>query len=478
MIFVYIILGLIAILFFVCILRFWLLKKSDKPQVSEVSSKEALHFAETFKEMIQIKTLSYHKDKQNDQPFVELKTWMRKTFPHVFETMEETSFKGESLLMHWKGASNERPIIIMSHLDVVDVDKDAWDHGPFSGEIIDGEIFGRGTLDTKSTVFAFYQACESLIKEGFQPKQDVYLFSSTDEEIQGVGAETCVNYLQSKGVTPYMVLDEGGAIVSDSLPTVSQPLAMVGVVEKGYANIQFVAKSKGGHSSTPPKHTPIARLSAFIHAVEKRFPLKTKMIPEVESIFKETAPYMKGLNRFLFINMWLFKPVIQWLLPKLSPYGRALLSTTIAFTMMEGSHQVNVIPSEATVTANLRIHPIQNVDDSFRVLHTMAKKYDVEAILLEHRNETPLTSTAGKAYQDLKAAILQVFPDVVVLPYVMLGATDCRHFNQLTDGALRFSPIRMNQKELSKMHGHNESIRISTLVEAIEFYKTVIKNHQ
>jgi carboxypeptidase PM20D1 len=473
-----VLLAVVVLIFMVCFWRFIVFKKKDLPKAQNINEKDALDMAEKLKQMVQIKTLSYRKELNNDQPFVELKSLMKSLFKHVFETMEEIAFPGESILMHWKGKDDQRPIVLMSHLDVVDVDQDAWDEPPFSGHIVNGEIFGRGTLDTKSTVCAFYQACDDLIASGFKPEQDIYLFSSTDEEIQGFGALKAVEYLKDKGVQPFLVLDEGGAIVSGGLPTVSQPLAMVGIVEKGYANIQFVAKSKGGHSSTPPKHTPIARLSAFVNDVEKNFPLKTQMIQEVEDIFKVAAPYMKGINRFLFINMWLFKPLIKWMLPKLSPYGRALLSTTIAFTMMEGSSQENVIPSEASITANLRIHPIQNVEDSYQVLKKLAEKYDVEAHLLKHRNETNMTKTTSKAYAYLSQSIQKAFPDVVTSPYVMLGATDCRHFDQITEGALRFSPIRMNQSELSKMHGHNESIRITTLVEAVQFYKTIIKNHQ
>jgi len=166
------------------------------------------------------------------------------------------------------------------------------------------------------------------------------------------------------------------------------------------------------------------------------------MIPEVEQIFKSAAPYMKGVLRFLFVNIWLFKPLIVWLLPKMSPYGRALLSTTIAFTMSKGSEQANVIPSEAYVIANLRTHPIQNVKESFEVIQSIALKYDVEAELLEHREASPMTDISGDAYHYLNQIIKQVFPDV----------------------------------ELSKMHGHNESIKISTLVEAVRFYQTIIKN--
>lgn len=476
MIYLELLLAVIILVCLVCLWRFIVLKKPNKTGKVVIDEVLAETLAKSFSQMVQIKTLSYQGS--NKAAFIELKQTMESLFPNVFKTMVKKEFPGESLLMHWKGLEQTRPMLIMSHLDVVGVDASAWTEKPFGGEIKSGEIFGRGTLDTKSTVYAFYKACEDLIKSGFTPNQDIYLFSSTDEEIQGNGAPQAVEYLKSIGVKPYLVLDEGGAIVTNGLPGVTQPLAMVGIVEKGYANIKFKALSKGGHSSTPPKNTPIARLSAFVNDVEKHFPLKTKMIPEVENIFKVAAPYMKGFNRFLFINMWLFKPLLVKLLPKLSAYGRALLSTTIAFTMMEGSKAVNVIPSEASITANLRIHPIQNTEDCFNTLQKIAAKYDVEAELLQHRNESKMVDISHKQYQYLKQTIHSVFPDVDVSPYLMLGATDARHFDLISDHALRFSPIRMDQSELSKMHGHDESIHITTLVEAVNFYQTLIKNHQ
>ncbi|HKL47206.1 MAG TPA: M20/M25/M40 family metallo-hydrolase, partial [Candidatus Izemoplasmatales bacterium] len=434
-------------------------------------------YAKVLAKMVQVKTLSYDEEKDNKEAFIQLKDVMASIFPHVFETMTTKTFKGEGILLHWQGKDKQKPIVLMSHLDVVDVEESAWDYPAFSATIKDGEIIGRGTLDTKSTVFAFYQACEGLIKDGYQPNRDVYLYSSTNEESSGPGASYAVDYLKAQGIEPFLVLDEGGAIVTGALPTVKKPLAMVGIIEKGYANLAFKAKSKGGHSSTPPKNTPIARLSAFVNDVENHFPLKTKMIPEVEHIFKTAAPYMRGLLRYLFVNLWLFKPLIVKLLPKMSPYGRALLSTTIAFTMMEGSTQANVIPSQATMTANLRIHPIQDIDESVAVLRKIAEKYDIEVDVLAHRKASPMTDIKGPAYKYLEKTIKEVFPDVQTSPYVMLGGTDCRFFSQISKGALRFSPIRMHQNELSKMHGHNESIRISTLVEAVRFYQTIIQNH-
>ena len=390
--------------------------------------------------------------------------------------MKVENFPCESILLHWQGKKHDKPVVLMSHLDTVDANEDNWQKKAFAGEIIGDEIYGRGTLDTKSTVFSFYKACEELIKENYVPEQDIYLFSSTDEEISGLGAKKAVDFLKEKKVKPFLVLDEGGAIVTNALPTVKKPLAMVGILEKGYANIKISAKSFGGHSSTPPKNTPIARLAKFINEVETKFPFKTEMIKEVEDIFKNTAPFMKGLNRFLFVNMWLFKSLITNLLPKMSPYGRALLSTTIAFTMIKGSDAENVIPEEAYVIANIRTHPIQDVATSFKVLEELAKKYNLEAEIISSRETSPMTKTNSLAYKYLEDTIAKIFPDAKTSPYIMLGGTDCRFFTEISEGALRFSPIRMDNSELKKMHGVDESIRITTLVEAVNFYQTIIKN--
>ncbi|MFW5793965.1 MAG: M20/M25/M40 family metallo-hydrolase [Bacillota bacterium] len=476
MYFLYGLIGLIVLVFLVAYLRFLFIKETNCIKPNEVDQKLAKAYAKELQSLIKIKTLSYKEAKNNEDQFIKLKEKLRELFPNVFKTMTEKNFPGESILLHWPGKKADKPVVLMSHLDTVDANEENWQHKAFAGEIIDDEIYGRGTLDTKSTVFSFYKACEELLKDNYLPEQDIYLFSSTDEEISGLGAKKAVDYLKTKKVKPFLVLDEGGAIVTNALPTVKKPLAMVGILEKGYANIKFSAKSFGGHSSTPPKNTPIARIAKFINEVETKFPLKTEMIKEVEAIFKNTAPYMKGLNRFLFVNMWLFKPLITKLLPKMSPYGRALLSTTIAFTMIKGSEAENVIPEEAFVIANIRTHPIQDVNSSFIALEKIAKKYDIQAKIISSREASPLTKTNSLAYKYLETTIAKVFPDAKTSPYIMLGGTDCRFFNEISEGALRFSPIRMDNSELKKMHGLDESIRITTLVEAVNFYQEIIKN--
>ncbi|MCK5732357.1 MAG: M20/M25/M40 family metallo-hydrolase [Tenericutes bacterium] len=472
-------LGILLVLLFIAFINTIIIKdRSVTPELEPIDSKLADKYANEFSKMIKIKTLSYTKKQDNYQQFRKLQEEMKNLFPNVFKTLDQTVFKGESILFKWVGKSNDKPMVLMAHQDIVPASKADWKFDPFSGKVTDTDIHGRGTLDTKGTLYAFFKAIDELIESGFSPEQDIYISSSTDEEISGFGAELAVEELNKRGVKPYIVLDEGGAIVTGSLPSAGKPIALIGVIEKGYVNIKFTAKSKGGHSSTPPKNTPIARLSAFINDVETHFPLKSKMIPEVADIFKTAAPSMSGLYRFLFGNIWLFKPLLTVLLPKINSFGRALLSTTIAFTMSSGSKAANVIPSEAYVIANLRTHPIQDINSSFKVLEALAKKYDIEAVITESREASPISSTTNDMYQYLIETIKKNYPDVLVSPYIMLGGTDCRFFSEITDSAFRFSPVRMTNKELSKIHGKNEAIRKSALVEAVNFYKDFIYNHK
>ncbi|MDT8336992.1 MAG: M20/M25/M40 family metallo-hydrolase [Candidatus Izemoplasmatales bacterium] len=480
MVFLYIFLGVLVflvLLLLIALINMLFLKEQPFNKPLDLDFSKSNNYALKLKKMINVETISYNVKSDNSKSFIKLKNVMKDLFPNVFKIMEMKEFKGESIILKWTGKSQDKPLVLMSHIDTVPAVNVDWQYDPFSGEIVGEEIFGRGTLDTKSTVFGFYQACEELISQGYVPEHDVYLASSTDEETSGFGAGLTVEWLKEKKVTPFLVVDEGGTVLSNSLPSLTRPMAVVGILEKGYVDIKLTAKSFGGHSSTPPKNTPIARLSALVNDIEQHFPLKTKMIKEVEAIFKTAALSMKGINKYLFGNMWLFKGLLTRLLPKLSPFGRALLSTTIAFTMMKGSDAENVIPAEAWVIANLRTHPIQGVDESFKVIQKLAKKYDVEAEITSFRETSKTVDIDGEGYKYLASIIKKTFPDAIVSPYIMLGGTDCRFYSEISDAALRFSPVRMDNEELKKIHGNNESIKINSLVEATNFYKELIKNN-
>jgi len=441
---------LLTLLLIAVIRAIIIVRPSVQKKPIEIDLKTQRAYGEGLAKLVQFPTIA-SPDGSISKELAGMHQSMKTLFPNVFQTMEIKVFENGSLLAKWAGIRPElEPLVLMAHQDVVPAPTEGWNHDPFAGVIENGEVIGRGTFDTKCTLYAFYQACEELILSGFKPQTDIYLASSSDEEVFGKGAEMTVEYLKKLGIRPKLVLDEGGAIVSGSLPTSTTPIALIGVLEKGFVNLKAIAKSKGGHSSTPPKNTPIAHL------------------------FSTAAPTMKFPYRLLFGNLWLFKGLMTKLLPKINPYGRALLSTTIAYTMMKGSDAANVIPNEAVILLNCRTHPIQDITSTTEVLRKIAQKYDVQIEIESGHEASPIVSTQSDAYQQVIASIKTIFPDVLISPYVILGGTDARHYTAISDAALRFSPIRATNQDLKKMHGINESLKLEALAEAVVFYKHLI----
>lgn len=470
-------LGLLITLLVIAVIRALLMKPAVGTRTPVVASEETKQkYADGLGKMIRVVTIA-QQDVCMPEPFLELQKVMDEVFPYVAKVVEKTVFEGGSLLYRWKGKNpNASPIVFMAHQDVVPAPSEGWNHPPFSGLYENGEVHGRGTFDTKGTLFAFFQAAEELIQSGFQPDVDVYFASSCDEEIMGHGAMDTVAWMKSQGIKPSLVLDEGGAIVEGVLPTSNMPMALLGILEKGYIDLKIVARSSGGHSSTPPRNSPIARLSKFVVDLETHSPMKAKMIPEVRDLFQTAAPTMAFPYRLLFGNLWLFKGLVTKLLPAINAYGRALFSTTVAFTRIKGSDANNVIPSEASLIVNMRPHPIQDADASIEAIKKRAKKFDLDVEVLNARACTSIVDIKGPVFRQVVQAIHEVFPDVLVSPYVILGGTDARHYQEICDATIRFSPVRATNEDLKKMHGLNESIGIDSLVEAVAFYQHVMKN--
>src|SRR3954452_5783628 len=151
---------------------------------------------------------------------------LRAQFPLLHAHLELTRIGSHGLLLRWPGRHRDRPVVLMAHLDVVPVDESApWRHPPFSAEIVDGAVWGRGTLDDKGCVTAICEAVERLLGTDHRPNQDLWLSFGCDEEVSGTAAEAAVAELVRRGVRPWLVLDEGGAIALEAFPGVSRAVA-------------------------------------------------------------------------------------------------------------------------------------------------------------------------------------------------------------------------------------------------------------
>ncbi len=397
---------------------------------------------------------------------------LRELFPRVHALCEIHDFDG-SLLYRWPGQGKAAPIILMSHQDVVEAGG-TWKHGPFSGDIdAEGRVWGRGAVDTKGSLFCIFEALEELMAAGFVPQGDVYLASSCTEEIAGDGAPATVRYLTEQGVKPSLVLDKGGMILESPIAGARGLYAMVGVVEKGYADVKFIARSHGGHASAPGKNTPLVRLGKFMAEVEDRSPFARRLSPTMEEMFRRLSPNMDLPLKLVLSNLWLFRPALLKVLPSINASAAAMTQTTIAFTTANGSDGLNVLPQEAWVTGNLRL--IHHQPDSLEAIRTAAAKYDIEMEILHQDAPCPVVTHDSEQFRLIEAVCGAVYPGVQVTPYVMTGGTDAKFYKDLCPHCIRFAPLFIDEGQYASIHGLNENLFQGALPHGVDFYKQVVQ---
>ena len=433
---------------------------------------EALRLARKLAAMIQYDTTS-HAGQDEAEKFRGFHAVLAELFPLVHRELERTEIDG-NLLYYWKGVRSEKPILLMSHQDVVPAEG-TWTHAPFSGDIADGKVYGRGASDTKCSVMAFFEAVEQLLAEGYTPPVDVYLASSCTEEWGGDGAPKLVEELKRRGVELFLLCDEGGGIIREPIAGIPGNFAMIGVFEKGKGDVKFTARSNGGHASAPAKNTPIPRLAAFITEVERHSPFRRKMMPEVAAMFQALAPYASFGLRLVFGNLWLFRPLLTVLMPKLSAQAGAMLQTTIAFTVQSGSDAYNVLPQEASVGANMRFIPHQGMKESLAIIEAKAARYGLETEVLHANDYTEPVDIHDEAFELFRRVVEETFPGLPSSPYVMTGATDAQFYQPICRNCLRFAPVIYGPEQMKGMHGLNENIEYNCLPGAVRFYKNLIR---
>ncbi len=463
--------GAVLILLLIAVVRTLLIPSKQSTYVPAPDEAQARRLADKLAAMVRCETVSVPDTDQREK-FLRFHAVLSELFPRVHAHLEKTEIDG-NLLFRWKGRASDRPLVLMSHQDVVPAEG-VWTHPPFSGDIADGKVWGRGTSDTKCSVMAFFEAVEQLLAEGYTPPQDVYLSSSCTEEWAGDGCPKLVAELKRRDVRPWLVVDEGGGIITEPVGGIHGNFAMLGVFEKGKADVTFTARSRGGHASTPQKGSPLARLADFMHHMEHRGVFRRRMPAEVASMFETLAPYASFPLKLVFSNLWLFRPVLLRVLPMISAQAGAMIRTTIAFTMARGSDACNVMPQEASVSANVRFIPHQGMKESLAVLERTARKYGLEMSAAHASDVSRSCDIRGEAFRTVERTVAAVFPGCPSSPYVMTGATDARFYEEICDSVVRFAPVVYGPEQMNGMHGLNETIGISCLPGAVAFYKKLI----
>ncbi len=476
MIVLWIALALLALFLAVVLMRAALFRPLPEPKMEmeplEFDREKAVRDLQA---MIRCRTVS-DKDKANEDEaeFKKLLGLLPQMFPKVYASCTLHRPDPRALLFHWKGREEGDPTVLMAHYDVVSVVEENWEKPAFEGIIEEGVLWGRGTLDTKGTFNGILQAVEHLIGQGFQPQKDIYLAFGGDEEIKGKGAPAIVAWFKEHQIHPAMVVDEGGAVVENVFPGVKRPCAVVGIAEKGLMNVSFEVSGNGGHASAPPPHTAVGMLSAACVKIENH-PAPRRFTPSAKGMFNVLGRHSTFLYKVIFANLWCFLPVLDMICKKSGGELNALMRTTCAFTTMQGSKGLNVMPPYARMTANLRIISGESVESTMAYIKKTVDDPQIKITCMEGCDPSPVSKTDCGEWEQLSAAIRGTWPDALVSPYLMLACSDSRHYRDLSDKVYRFSAMALSKEERGSIHGNNERVPLETIEKTVEFYLRLIK---
>ncbi len=433
----------------------------------------ARHLAEA----VRIRTVSHQDAAANDpREWDRLHAWLQATYPAAHAAMTRTVVAGHTLIYTWPGRDPARPpFILMAHQDVVPVtpgtERD-WHHPPFDGVIADGAVWGRGSIDDKGSLVALFEGLEALATQGFVPRRTLIVVSGHDEEAGGSGAAAAAQWLRDRGVHAEFALDEGLAVVSD-LPLVSQPVAMIGVGEKGYATLKVTAPAAGGHSSAPPPETGVETLARAVLAIaDHDFPPEFR--GPAADMLRELAPHAGFGVRLAVANEWLFRPLLVRQMAA-TPVGAASLHTTIAPTMLRGSPKENVLPQDATAWINYRIAP---QDTAAGVLERARQATRALDVRLEWEggvayDPSPVSSSRSDAFR-LIATLASDGGMLPVAPGLVTATTDSRHMAGIATDVYRFQPIVLSLAAAAMIHGTDERLTVDNLRRMCEFYARLV----
>lgn len=453
-------------------------KRNLLPESARINASDAdnARYARGLKKMVDCRTV-WTQTGINREEYARFYQVVAELFPTLHSTAEKLTFGDGCFFYIIRGDRAEKNILLMSHHDVVD-GGDGWNTDPFCATESGGYLWGRGTIDTKTPLFAQLQAAEELLCQGYRfPGINLYIGSSHNEEVSGDGMVLAVEAFKAQGIRFEIILDEGGAITSGMIPGVRAKSAMVAVHEKSRHHYLCTASRRDtGHTGlTPSSDSLVSRMAAFIAEVDRTKIYRGKFHPEVRATFRYHAPYMSFPMNLLFGNLTLFSPIIKKIMLTI-PQTRAMLSTSCSFTSVFAGKQEHPTFRAQEAEASLFLRCVRE-DDLYAGLEKIkriAKKHGITLQEVE-RDYCQPTDFRGTAYQMLEDVLNKHFPDVIVAPFLLTAGTDARRFSDIADAILRFAPIDLNKEQFASIHSCNEHIGIRNIGQCVLFYKAFIR---
>ena len=442
--------------------------------------------AERLSRLIQLDTVSSTVAAQGTGPFEEL---LEELYPLVHRRLRKERLGERGLLFSWDAGgggaglhspaasrpAEDAPAVLMAHFDTVPAVAEEWSFPPFSGRIENGAVHGRGAVDDKGALVTLLDAVENLLAQGVTPARPVLISLGGDEETEGPSAKAVSEELYARGIRPWLVLDEGGAVVGAPLPGLDQPSAMVGVAEKGAVTVTLTAVAPPGHASTP-RRAPSApeRLAKALTRLRKN-PFPKRLNSTARTMFAAYESVATGRAKALVTLAPKLGPLTARALATLGGEPAAVVQTTLAVTMLDSGTAHNVIPNTASATLNLRLAVGDSVEQVVATLKRAIRDDAITVTLVEGYPASPESRTDSAQWRVIADAVAEAYPGTVVAPYVMLAASDARHFQRFTpDATYRFAPLAMSAAERAAIHGVDERVTVDALVRGERFYRHLL----
>jgi acetylornithine deacetylase/succinyl-diaminopimelate desuccinylase-like protein len=399
----------------------------------------------------------------NEEPAVLLvkEILERDGFPREAITIVEAAPKRANLVARLRGDGSQRPLMLSGHVDVVPVERECWSRDPFSGEVHNGCVWGRGALDMKGFLAMYLQifllACRSQ-----QPlKRDLILAAIADEE---AGFEHGSRFLVDEHrdlINAEYALNEGGAM---TIHAGGKRLYPIQVAEKGVCWLRMTASGEPGHGSVPNPDNALLQLSNALHRIGRARHLPIHITPTLRKMLESLSSQL-GFPLGILLNM-MKSPAIAGLMVKLlkGDVGRIfvpILSNSVSPTILKAGQKANVIPSIAQADLDCRLLPGQTSDDVIREIKAITGEgLDLEVLFASTGAEF---STETLLYKLLEKAARNMDPQGITFPLLMPGATDATEYQRAGITVYGFTPgvLPEDFPILKLAHGHDERIPIS-----------------
>lgn len=374
-----------------------------------------------------------------------------------------------NLVARLRGSTNQKPILLLAHLDVVEAKREDWSMDPFSFTEQDGYYYGRGTSDDKAMAAIFVANLIRYKQEHFVPKRDLILALTADEETGNFNGVQWLLKEHRDLIDAGFAINEGGG---GRLKEGKRLFNGVGASEKMYVSFSLATKNKGGHSSVPRKDNAIYELAEGLVRLENYvFPVHLNEV--TRTAFERTSKFEEGQTAADMAAVVKGDAAAAARLSETPAYNAQLRTTCVA-TRLEGGHADNALPQSARATVNCRVLPDELADDVYKTIVKVLNDPGIEVTWLDKARPSPPSPLSPDVMQPIEQVTNEFWPGVPVLPLMASGASDSLYLRNAGIPSYGVSGL-FGELTDNRAHGRDERVGIPQFYESAQFLYTLVK---